>query len=342
MSHSVTKDSALSRRYVRSPLLQCRLVDPKFRQTPPSAASASLTKEEPVDQSVEETTSVSADVAMRDIYFGEAPRWHDGRLWFSDFYGHCVHAVTPDGRDEVILRVDGLPSGLGWLPDGRLLVVSMLDHQVLRLEHDGTVIVHANVSAFARHMSNDMLVDGMGHAYVGNFGYDIGAPLGLLRPPIPTSLTRVDPDGSVAEAASGLLFPNGMTLTPDGRTLIVAESAGPRLTAFDVGRDGTLSGRRVWADLHGTSIFPDGICLDADGAVWVATGGTSCVRIREGGDIVAEARTSQNCYACVLGDPDRRTLYAMTAPNPAPMYATAEPRGRVEKARVSVPGVGLP
>src|SRR5262252_4324477 len=185
MSHSVTKDSALSRRHVRSPLLQCRLVDPKFRQTPPSAASASLTKEEPVDQSVEETTSVSADVAMRDIYFGEAPRWHDGRLWFSDFYGHCVHAVTPDGRDEVMLRIDGLPSGLGWLPDGRLLVVSMLDHQVLRQDHDGTVAVHADVSAFSRHRSNDMLVDGAGRAYVGNFGFDLDAHLRMDPPAWP-------------------------------------------------------------------------------------------------------------------------------------------------------------
>lgn len=295
-----------------------------------------------MDQLVEETISVSADTAMRGIYFGEGPRWHDGRLWFSDFFGHCVHALAPDGRDEVMLQIDGLPSGLGWLPDGRLLVVSMLDHLVLRQEPDGMIAVHADVSAFARHMSNDMLVDGTGRAYVGNFGYDIGAPMALLGPPVATSLTRVDPDGSVTEAASGLLFPNGMALTPDGRTLILAESAGPRLTAFDVSPDGTLSGRRVWADLHGTGIFPDGICLDAEGAVWVASGSTGCVRIHEGGEIVAEARTSQNCYACVLGDPDRRTLYAMTAPNPAPDYATAEPRGRVEKARVSVPGVGLP
>jgi len=290
-----------------------------------------------VGQEVEETTPVSADIAMEGIYFGEGPRWHDGRLWFSDFYGHCVHAVTADGRDEVMLRIDGLPSGLGWLPDGRLLVVSMLDHLVLRQDHDGTVAVHADVSRYSRHRSNDMLVDGLGRAYVGNFGFDLEAP----PPEYPTtSLSRVDADGSVSEAAGGLLFPNGMALTPDGRTLIVAETFGARLTAFDVGPDGTLSGRRVWADL---GIFPDGICLDAEGAIWVAAATEPrCVRIREGGEIVAEIRTSQNCYACVLGDPDRRTLYALTAPHPAPGRAAAEPRGRVEKARVSVPGVGLP
>jgi sugar lactone lactonase YvrE len=293
-----------------------------------------------VDQEIEETTAVPADVAVEGIYFGEGPRWHDGRLWFSDFYGHCVHAVTADGRDEVMLRIDGLPSGLGWLPDGRLLVVSMLDHLVLQQDHDGTVAVHADVSAYSRHRSNDMLVDGLGRAYVGNFGFDYEAPW----PADPTtSLSRVDRDGSVSEAASELSFPNGMALTPDGRTLIIAETFGFRLTSFDVGPDGTLSGRRVWADLTGTGIFPDGICLDAEGAVWVAAAvGPRCVRVREGGEIVAEVRTSQNCYACALGDPDRRTLYAMTAPSSNAAEAAAAPKGLVEKARVSVPGVGLP
>ena len=299
-----------------------------------------------MDRVVEQTPSVSADIAMEGIYFGEGPRWHDGRLWFSDFYDHCVHAVTPDGRDEVMLRIDGLPSGLGWLPDRRLLVVSMLDHQVLRQDHDGTVAVHADVSAFSRHRSNDMLVDAVGRAYVGNFGFDLDAHLRMDPPAWPqdptTSLSKVEPDGSVSEAANGLVFPNGMTLTPDGRTLIVAETLGFRLTSFEVGPDGTLSGGRVWADFTGTSIYPDGICLDADGAIWVATCGPRCVRVREGGEIVAEVRTSQNCYACVLGDPDRRTLYAMTAPGSDAAEAAAAPMGLVEKARVSIPGVGLP
>jgi sugar lactone lactonase YvrE len=284
-----------------------------------------------------------ADVAARGIYFGEGPRWHDGRLWFSDFFGHCVHALAPDGRDEVMLRIHGQPSGLGWLPDGRLLVVSMLDHRVLRQDRDGTVAVHADVSPFARHRSNDMLVDAAGRAYVGNFGFDSAAAEPAGRRPAPASLTAVSPDGTVTEAAAGLMFPNGMVLTPDGATLIVAETYGARLTAFDVAPDGTLSRQRTWADLSGTGIYPDGICLDAEGAVWVANAaGTACLRVRAGGGIVAEEQFSQRCYACALGGPDRRTLYAMTAPGSDEALAAQAPRGLVEQARVPVPGAGWP
>ena len=282
------------------------------------------------------------DIAASDIYFGEGPRWHDGRLWFSDFFGHCVHALAPDGRDEVMLRIDGQPSGLGWLPDGRLLVVSMLDHRVLRRERDGSVAVHADVSAFGRHRSNDMLVDPAGRAYVGNFGFDSRASDPDARRPAPTSLTAVSPDGAVTKAASGLLFPNGMALTPDG-TLIVAETYGERLTAFDVAPDGTLSGQRTWADLRGAGIRPDGICLDADGAVWVANAAQpSCVRVLPGGTIAAEEVFSQRCYACALGGADGQTLYVMTAPTSDETVAPQSPRGLVEKTRVAVPGAGWP
>lgn len=281
---------------------------------------------------------MTADIAVRGIYFGEGPRWHDGRLWYSDFFGRCVRAVTPDGRDEMMLAIDGQPSGLGWLPDGQLVIVSMLDHRVLRRAEDGSTVVHADVSAFARHWSNDMLVDQAGRAYVGNFGFDFET-----EPPVPTSLTRVDPDGSIAEAASGLLFPNGMALSPDGATMIVAETFGARLTAFDVAPDGTLSNRRIWADLGETGIYPDGICLDTVGAVWAAAATQPlCVRVRAGGEILEEARFSQNCFACALGGRDRRTLYAMTAPTAARAVASKAPRGRVEKTRVAVPGAGLP
>jgi sugar lactone lactonase YvrE len=286
---------------------------------------------------------VMAEVALRDLYFGEGPRWHDGRLWFSDFYGHCVRALSPDGDAEVMLRLDGQPSGLGWLPDGRLLVVSMLDHLVLRQEATGAISLHADISSVSRHRSNDMLVDPLGGAYVGNFGFDSEAPSPGERVPVPTSLCRVEPDGTVTAAATDLLFPNGMALTPDGRTLIVAETLGARLAAFDVNPDGALSGRRVWADLTGTGVRPDGICLDADGAVWTAAAAQPrCVLVREGGEIVAEAKFSQNCYACALGDADRRTLYALTAPTSASAIARAAPRGLVEKTRVKVPGTGLP
>jgi sugar lactone lactonase YvrE len=284
-----------------------------------------------------------AEVALRGIYFGEGPRWHEGRLWFSDFYGHCVRALSPDGDAEVVVSIDGQPSGLGWLPDGRLLVVSMIDHLVLRHDADGTLSVHADLSSLSRHRANDMLVDAQGGAYVGNFGFDNEAPSPAGRAPVPTTLCRVDPSGTVTAAATGLLFPNGMVLTPDGRTLIVAETFGARLTAFDVAADGALSGRRVWADLTGTGVYPDGICLDAEGRVWTAAAAEPrCVLVREGGEIVDEAQFSQNCYACALGDADRRTLYAVTAPTSAAAVADAAPRGLVEKTRVRVPGAGLP
>lgn len=284
-----------------------------------------------------------AEVARRGIYFGEGPRWHAGRLWFSDFYGHCVCALDPDGGLEVIVRMDGQPSGLGWLPDGRLLAVSMLDHLVLRLEATGALEVHGDLSSISRHRSNDMLVDPMGGAYVGNFGFDNEASSATGRAPVPTSLCRVEPSGTVTRAATDLLFPNGMALTPDGRTLIVAETFGARLTAFDVAPDGALSGRRIWADLAGTGVYPDGICLDADGAVWTATAAQPrCVLVRRGGEIVDEAGFSQNCYACMLGGADRCTLYALTAPTSAAAVASAAPRGLVETARVRVPGAGLP
>lgn len=155
-------------------------------------------------------------MAVDDLYVGEAPRWHDGRLWYSDFFEHSVHARSPGGPDEIMLKIDGQPSGLGWLPDGRLLIVSMLDHRILRQEPDGGITVHADVSAFGRHRSNDMVVDGNGRAYVGNFGFDVEETLRAGRRPVSTSLSCVHPDGSVIEAASGLLFPNGMVLTPDG------------------------------------------------------------------------------------------------------------------------------
>ena len=284
-----------------------------------------------------------AEITARGIYFGEGPRWYDGRLWFSDFYGRCVYALSPGGDPEVMLRIDGQPSGLGWLPDGRLLVVSMIDHRLLRQDADGAVRVHADLSSVSRHRSNDMLVDPLGGAYVGNFGFDNEAPSPTDRAPVPTSLCRVEPGGRVTEAATGLLFPNGMALTPDGGTLIVAETYGARLTAFDVAPDGTLSRRRVWADLTGTGVYPDGICLDADGAVWTAAAAQPrCILVREGGEVVTEEIFSQNCYACALGDADRRTLYALTAPTSAAAVASAGPRGLVEKARVRVPGAGLP
>jgi sugar lactone lactonase YvrE len=284
-------------------------------------------------------------VLREGLYFGECPRWHDGRLWYSDFYGHAVHALTPGGADERVAEVAGQPAGLGWLPDGSLLIVSMLDRRVLRLSPDGSLREHAALGEWATFHCNDMVVDAAGRAYVGNFGFDIFAlRSGAAVQPRSTVLIRVDPGGQVSVAADDLEFPNGTVITPDGGTLIVAETMGRRLTAFDVLADGALANRRVWADLKSDEIAPDGICLDASGAVWAANAaGPTVVRVAEGGELLDTARFSQTCFACMLGGPDGRELFAVTAPPEIlPAEVSAAPRGRIESARVGVGHAGLP
>jgi len=271
------------------------------------------------------------------LTFPEAPRWHDGRLWFSDFYTHRVVAVDPAGRAETMLEVPQRPSGLGWTPGGALLVVSMLDRRLLRVEN-GTTRVLADLSALATGPCNDMVVDGQGRAYVGNFGYDRHKG----EPPRTTCLARVDPDGRVTRAAEELFFPNGTVITPDGRTLIVGETQGHRLTAFAVAPDGTLSNRRVWAPLD-DAVFPDGICLDAEGAIWVSDArGTLLLRVREGGKIDGTVYTGRRyAFACMLGGADRRTLFVCTSTGSGPAMADKRD-GAIEIVRVDVPGAGLP
>ncbi|WP_037568965.1 SMP-30/gluconolactonase/LRE family protein [Phaeacidiphilus oryzae] len=257
--------------------------------------------------------------------FTEAPRWRDGRLWFSDFYQGRVFSAAEDGSDlRVEAVVEEQPGGLGWLPDGRLLIVSMRDQRILRREADGTLAVHADLAGRMLGYANDMVVDAAGRAWVGGFGYDLmgGAPLA------PSGLLRVDPDGSVREVADDLWFPNGMVLTPDG-TLLVNETFGNRISAFAVDAAGELGDRRVWArfgDLPVEREFlkmvpelvvsPDGCCLDAEGALWIAdaTGGR-LLRIAEGGTITEEIRPGTNVYACALGGSDGRTLFACAAPD---------------------------
>ncbi len=195
--------------------------------------------------------------------FTEGPRWHDGRLWFSDMHDHKVWALGLDGTKELICNVPQEPSGLGWLPDGRLLVVSMKDRRLMRLDPEG-LNVSADLSGHTDHLINDMVVDGLGRAYVGNFGFDLHAD----EKPATTCLVLALPDGTTRVVAEDLLFPNGTVITPDGKTLIVGETFGARLTAFAIADDGSLHDRRVWAQMEGT--VPDGICLDAEGAVWVA------------------------------------------------------------------------
>ncbi|HEY3799000.1 MAG TPA: SMP-30/gluconolactonase/LRE family protein [Caulobacteraceae bacterium] len=271
------------------------------------------------------------------LVFGEGPRWRDGRLWFSDMHAHEVIAMTPDGARETIYMHSGPVSGLGFLPDGRLLIVSMVDQQLLRREPDGRVVRHADLSNIATGRCNDMVIDAAGRAYVGNFGYDY--PTGVQKL---ARLARVDPDGTVSEAAADLLFPNGTIITPDGKTLVVGETFAGRMTAYDVAADGALSNRRVWAQL-GANEFPDGCCLDAEGCIWIALPVTGeAIRVREGGEVVERIKCEQGAYACMLGDDDRRTLYILTAATADPDDVNAKPTGRIEAVRVDVPGAGLP
>jgi sugar lactone lactonase YvrE len=287
-----------------------------------------------------------ATVLAGGLYFGEGPRWRGGRLWFSDFFDHAVKSMDASGAVRTELVIDDQPSGLGWLPDGRMLVVSMHRRQVLRVDPDG-VKVHADLASLATFHTNDMVVDGQGRAYVGNFGFDLDEALrtrgveGVLADHPAAVLARVDPDGSVHAAAAGMHFPNGCVITPDGKTLIVAETLAMQLTAFDIAADGSLSNRRVWAKLGMRA--PDGICLDASGHVWIANAiAPECVLFAPGGEVVATVATDQPCYACMLGGADRRTLYMLTAPSSVSAVASAARQGRILGAQVETPGAGLP
>lgn len=275
-------------------------------------------------------------VLLDGIYFGEGPRWRDSHLYLSDFYAHEVLRVDLDGNRERVAHVPNQPSGLGWLPDGTMLIVSMKDRKLLKLTGDGPV-EHADLSSVAGYHCNDMVVSAEGRAYVGNFGYNH-----YVEPEEKTAdLARVDPDGSVHRAATGLKFPNGSVITPDGKSLVVGETRGNRLTAWDIGLDGVLSNRRIWADL-GQS-FPDGICLDAEGAIWVADPRLKeTIRVREGGEVTHRIPTGDlGSYACMLGGDDRKTLFICTAAGSGPGAAEAR-KGRIEYCRVAVPGTGLP
>ncbi len=287
-----------------------------------------------------------AKVLATGLTFGEGPRWHRGRLWFSDFYDHAVKSLDAAGNVRIELQLDDQPSGLGWLPDGRLLVVAMHQRRLLRLDADG-VRLHADLGRVANYHANDMVVDGHGRAYVGNFGFNLDAALeergvaSVLADHPTACLARVDMDGSVHVAAADLHFPNGCVVTPDGRTLLVAETLAMRLTAFDLGADGLLSGRRTWADVQGRA--PDGICLDASGQVWIANAiAPECALIGPAGTIVATVETSQPCFACMLGGGDGRTLFMLTAPSSVAEVVSKSRQGRIEVARVETPHAGRP
>ncbi|WP_448625093.1 SMP-30/gluconolactonase/LRE family protein [Geodermatophilus sp. URMC 64] len=282
----------------------------------------------------------------------ECPRWHEGRIWVSDFYTHQVLSAREDGGDlRVEAEVPGQPSGLGWLPDGRLLIVSQHDSRLLRREADGSLVTHADLSAHVTGEPNDMVVDEQGRAFVGNFGFDLmaGAPVA------PTVLLRVDPDGAVSQVADDMWFPNGSVITDDG-VLLVDESFGNRITAFDIGADGALTNRRVWAsfgplptdrDLQAAlgqlAVAPDGCGLDAEGALWVADALAGRVlRLREGGEVLEELPVGTGVFACMLGGSDGRTLFLCSAPDFDRTARSAAREARLLSCRVDVPHAGLP
>ena len=272
------------------------------------------------------------------LAFGEQPRWHEDRLWFSDWGPQEVIAVDLEGNGEVMIRAPSFPCCVDWLPDGRLLVVSGREGLLLRRESDGSLITHADLSGLSDRGWNELVVDGRGNAYINGGGFDLLAGEEFA----PGIVALVTPDGSARQVADGIAFPNGMVVTPDNSTLIVAESYVKRLTAFDLAADGGLSSRRVWADLQDG--VPDGICLDAEGAVWYGdVPNKRCVRVREGGEVLQTVELDRGCFACALGAADRRTLFMMATEWSGPANMFDEPRtGQVLAVEAPAPGVGWP
>ena len=271
--------------------------------------------------------------------FFESPRWHGRRWWFSDFFRRVVVAADELGHVDEIVTVDGRPSGLGWLPDGSLLVVSMLDRRLLRRSPGGELALHADLSLACDWHANDMVVAADGSAYVGNFGFDLGR-----EPARATALVRVPPEGgSATRVGGGLLFPNGAVITEDGRTLVVGETWASRLTAFDVERDGSVANRRVWAVVPRTA--PDGCTLDAQGCIWFADARSNrCLRVAEGGAVVGVETVPDGlrCFACMLGGDEGRMLAICAAPDYDERARSASLASVVFVTRVDVPHAGLP
>jgi sugar lactone lactonase YvrE len=275
-------------------------------------------------------------ILITGLAFPESPRWHDGRLWVSDWGAGEVVAVDLDGRSEVVARVPSFPMCIDHLPDGRLLIVSSSDRRLLRQEPDGSLVTHADLAGLADHPWNDIVVDGRGNAYVNNIGFDF--PGGEFAPGI---IALVTPDGSARQVADGVAFPNGMVVTPDNATLIVAESYGNKLTAFDIAAGGSLSNGRLWAAVDD---HPDGICLDDEGAIWYGdVGNKRCVRVREGGEVLQAIDLDRGCFACMLGGPDRRTLFLVANEWGGPGTSAAASRaGQVLTAEAPAQGAGWP
>ena len=291
-------------------------------------------------------------IVLTDRAYLECPRWHDDRIWVSDFYRHEVVSVTEDGQDlRVEAEVPHQPSGLDWLPDGRLLIVSMRDRKLLRREPDGDLVVHADLADHLGEHPNDMVVNAQGRAYVGNFGFDLMGGADIA----PSFLLRADPDGSVTRVAEDLWFANGSVITDDG-VLLVDETFGNRISAFDIKPDGSLGHRRDWATfgplptalglsdaLPGLVVAPDGCTLDAEGALWIADGlNGRVVRVREGGEITEQIAVGMGVFACTLGGSDGRTLFICAAPDFDEQARSAAREGQLLSTRVDVPHAGRP
>ena len=270
------------------------------------------------------------ETLLTGLAMGESPRWHENRLWFSDWGAKEIVAVDPDGNSEVVVRTPfDLPFCIDWLRDGRLLIVSGRESLLLRREPDGSLVTHTDLRGISDKGWNEIVVDGRGNIYIN------GGP-GIIA--------LVTPDGLARQVADGIAFPNGMAVMPDNSTLIIAESHGKKLTAFAITADGGLSNRRVWADLGGG--VPDGICIDADHAVWYAdVPNKRCVRVCEGGEVLQTVSVDRGCFACMLGGADKRTLFIVATEwrgmENIPEVARAR-TGQVLTAEAPAPGIGWP
>jgi len=288
-----------------------------------------------------EAATPAVRTLLTGIAFGESPRWHDDRLWFADWGAQQVVAVDLEGNSQVVVQVrfPTFPMCIDWLPDGRLLIVSAREGQLLRREPDGSLVPHADLSGLAEtgHPWNEIVVDGRGNAYIKNQGFEF--PGGTFAP---GTIALLTPDGSARLVADGIAFPNGMAVTPDNQRLIVAESYGSKLTAFDIAGDGSLSDGRVWAELDGG--VPDGICVDAEGAIWYGdVPNKRCVRVREGGEVLQAVDLDRGCFACMLGGLDRSTLFLVaTEWRGTEHMAEGPPTGQVLTVAAPAPGAGWP
>lgn len=271
---------------------------------------------------------------LSDLVFVESPRWHAGRLWFSDWGARTVLAVDLEGHSEVVARMQSMPFCVDWTHDNRLLIVAGREAKVLELQRDRSMPVLADLSGLSRHPWNEIVVHPSGNSYVNNIGFDF--PGGEVQP---GTIALVTPDGSARQVADGLMFPNGMAITPDGSTLIVAESYGGRLTAFNIEDNGALTNRRIWADLGGAP--PDGICLDSEGAVWYAdVPNHHCVRVAEGGEVLQTLEVDRGCFSCALGGTDGRALFIVAAEWPMPADGSLGRTGQVLMADAPAPAAG--